>query len=61
MWEFETKLPMSAIASSFTVYFIYVLYGPQNGRIKLLGVESQIDVILISRYVTFFVFIASLN
>ena len=36
--EFETKLHTFAIASSFTVHLIYVLYGPQYGKIKQIEV-----------------------
>ena len=32
--HFNSELPTFAIVSSFTAYLIYVLYGPQNGKIK---------------------------
>ena len=43
---FYPELPTFAFANSFTLYLIYVLYGPQNGRIKQIGVKNQIDVII---------------
>ena len=36
--EFKTQLPTLAIVNSFTAYIIYVLYGPQYGKIKQLEV-----------------------
>ena len=31
---FDPKLPMFAVANSFTAYLIYLQYGPQNKRIS---------------------------
>ena len=36
--HFNPKLPTVAIASIFTAYLIYVLYGPQYGKIKQIEV-----------------------
>ena len=51
---FDPKLPMFAIANSFTKYLIYVLYWPINGRTKQTGVKIQIDIIIRYQYKTFF-------
>ena len=45
--HFDPKLPTFAIASSYTVYLINVLYGAQNGIIEQIGVKKQIDIIII--------------
>ena len=33
-YHFNSKLPTFTIASSYTEYFIYVLYGAQDGKVK---------------------------
>ena len=38
--HFNPKLPTFAIASSFTAYLIYILYGSQNGKIKQIVLKK---------------------
>ena len=37
-YHFNPKLPTFAVASSFTAFLIYVLYGPQNGKTEKIKV-----------------------
>ena len=55
MWEilrchyFNPKLPTFIIASSFTAYLIYVLYGPKNGIIKQIEVIKLVLRLILKR------------
>ena len=40
--HFNSKLPAYVIVNSLTTYLIYVLYGPQNGKIKQIGIKTKL-------------------
>ena len=47
--HFNPKLPTLAIASSFTAYLIYVLYGAQNGKIKQIEAIKFVPRLILKR------------
>ena len=47
--HFNPKLATFDIAISFTAYFVYVLYGPQNGKIKQIKVIKFVLRLILKR------------